>query len=219
MNRLLFEKCGDAVYLSHLDLMRLFQRAFKRADILIWHSQGFSPRAYVSIALPLPVGMESRCEILDFEIEDGAVELSNLPDRLNAVLPAGIRVLSAYESARKIKELTRLSAEVTLEYDNSVPYGAQKALAEFFAREHIVITKHSKKGDKEVDIKPLLFSLSIAAVNEKELRIETVLSAQNPGLNPQLLIEAIRTYLPEYSPDFAAAARLEVLDDKNNTFR
>lgn len=52
MNRLLFEKTGDAVYLSHLDLMRIFQRAFRRADILIWHSQGFSPRAYVSIALP-----------------------------------------------------------------------------------------------------------------------------------------------------------------------
>ena len=58
MNRLLFEKRGDAVYLSHLDLMRVFQRTFKRAGILIWHSQGFSPRAYVSIALPLPVGME-----------------------------------------------------------------------------------------------------------------------------------------------------------------
>ena len=73
MNRLLFEKTGDAVYLSHLDLMRIFQRAFRRADILIWHSQGFSPRAYVSIALPLSVGVESRCEILDFEIEDGSV--------------------------------------------------------------------------------------------------------------------------------------------------
>ena len=44
MNRLLFEKTGDAVYLSHLDLMRVFQRAFKRADIMIWHSQGFSAR-------------------------------------------------------------------------------------------------------------------------------------------------------------------------------
>ena len=63
MNRLLFEKAGDAVYLSHLDLMRVFQRAFRRADIMIWHSQGFSPRAYVSIALPLPVGSESCCEI------------------------------------------------------------------------------------------------------------------------------------------------------------
>ena len=146
MNRLLFEKRGDAVYLSHLDLMRVFQRAFKRADILIWHSQGFSPRAYVSIALPLPVGMESRCEILDFEIEDGAVELPALAGRLNAVLPAGIRVLSAYESARKVKELTRLQAEITLEYDGGIPEGAQQALGAFFARESIVITKHSKKG-------------------------------------------------------------------------
>lgn len=219
MNRLLFSKTGDAVYLSHLDLMRVFQRAFKRAGILIWHSQGFSPRAYVSIALPLPVGMESRCEILDFEIEDGSVELQSLPGRLNAVLPAGIRVLSAYESSRKIKALTKLRADVTLEYDRGVPDGAQKALTGLFSRESLVIVKRSKKGDKEVDIRPLLFSLSIARVSEQELRIETVLSAQNPGLNPQLLLTAIETYLPELKPDFAKARRLEALDDENNPFR
>ena len=117
MNRLLFEKTGDAVYLSHLDLMRVFQRAFKRADIMIWHSQGFSPRAYVSIALPLPVGSESVCEILDFEIQDGSVDLAKLPALLNRTMPAGIRVLEAYESAVKIKHLTRLRAQITLEYD------------------------------------------------------------------------------------------------------
>ena len=219
MNRLLFSKTGDAVYLSHLDLMRVFQRAFKRAGILIWHSQGFSPRAYVSIALPLPVGMESRCEILDFEIEDGSVELSQLPERLNAVLPAGIRVLRAYESERKIKALTKLSADVTLEYDRGVPAGAQKALSALFSRESLVIVKRSKKGDKEVDIKPLIYALSIAAASEAELRIETVLSAQNPGLNPQLLLTAIETYLPAYRPDFSKAGRLEVLDDEENPFR
>ena len=219
MNRLLFSKTGDAVYLSHLDLMRVFQRAFKRAGILIWHSQGFSPRAYVSIALPLPVGMESRCEILDFEIEDGSVELSQLPERLNAVLPAGIRVLRAYESERKIKALTKLSADVTLEYDRGVPAGAQKALTELFSRKSLVIVKRSKKGDKEVDIKPLIYALSIAAASEAELRIETVLSAQNPGLNPQLLLTAIETYLPAYRPDFSKAGRLEVLDDEENPFR
>ncbi len=207
MNRLLFEKRGDAVYLSHLDLMRVFQRAFKRAGILIWHSQGFSPRAYVSIALPLPVGMESRCEILDFEIEDGSVELSGLPVRLNAVLPAGIRVLEAYESARKIKELTRLRAEVTLEYDGGVPEDAQKGLPRFCAREHRY-HQAQQKGDKELDIKPLIFALSIAAVSETELRLECILSAQNPGLNPQLLAAAIETHLPDYKPDFARAGRI-----------
>lgn len=168
---------------------------------------------------PLPVGMESRCEILDFEIEDGAVELPALAGRLNAVLPAGIRVLSAYESARKVKELTRLQAEITLEYDGGIPEGAQQALGAFFARESIVITKHSKKGDKEVDIKPLLHSLEMTARNQNELRLVCVLSAQNPGLNPQLLVSAIETYLPEWKPDFARICRMEVLDDGNTPFR
>ena len=100
MNRLLFEKTGDAVYISHLDLMRIFQRAFRRADIMIWHSQGFSPRAYVSIAMPLSVGASSRCEILDFEVEDGSVDLATLPEKLNRTMPEGVRVRKAYESDR-----------------------------------------------------------------------------------------------------------------------
>ena len=128
MNRLLFEKTGDAVWLSHLDLMRVFQRAFKRADIMIWHTQGFSPRAYVSIALPLSVGVESGCEILDFEIQDGSVDLQRLPELLNRTLPVGIRVLRAYESAVKIRHLVRLRAQITLEYDAGVPQTAQQHL-------------------------------------------------------------------------------------------
>ena len=219
MNRLLFEKTGDAVYLSHLDLMRVFQRAFQRAGILIWHSQGFSPRAYVSIALPLPVGMRSGCEILDFEIEDGAVELAQVPARLNAVMPEGIRVLKAYESKRKIKELTLLRAEVRLEYDEGAPQDAAKRLSRLFSREALPIIKRSKKGDKEVDIRSLIRSLTIAQVASGELRLEAVLSAQNPGLNPQLLVQAIETYEPELTPSFSHAARLEVLDETMNPFR
>ena len=119
----------------------------------------------------------------------------------------------------KVKELTRLQAEVTLEYDGGIPEGAQQALGAFFARESIVITKHSKKGDKEVDIKPLLHSLEMTARNQNELRLVCVLSAQNPGLNPQLLVSAIETYLPERKPDFARICRMEVLDDGNTPFR
>ena len=70
MPRMLFEKTGSSVWISHLDLMRVFQRAFRRAGLLLKHSQGFTPRAIVSIALPLSVGMESQCELLDFELED-----------------------------------------------------------------------------------------------------------------------------------------------------
>lgn len=218
-DRLLFEKTGDAVYLSHLDLMRVFQRAFRRADILIWHSQGYSPRAYVSIALPLSVGTESSCEILDFSVEDGAVDPSRLPELLNRTLPKGVRVLSAYESARKVKYLTRLRARVTLEYDAGVPAGAAGAIAGLFSRESVVVQKAGKRGVAETDIRPMLFSLETREAGPQELALEALVSAQNPSLNPQLLVSAIETYLPAYRPDFARIRRLEVYEDDGTVFR
>ena len=220
MNRLLFEKTGDAVYLSHLDLMRVFQRAFKRADIMIWHSQGFSPRAYVSIALPLPVGSESVCEILDFEIQDGSVDLAKLPALLNRTMPAGIRVLKAYESAVKIKHLTRLRAQITLEYDRGIPEQAEQAIAELFSGGPVLVKKRTKSGgEAELDLKPMLFELSLRKASAQELELTALVSAQNPSCNPQLLVNAIEAYLPEQKPDFARIKRLEIYDEQGNPFR
>ena len=114
MHRIRFEKTGRAVWMSHLDLMRLMQRAFRRAGVVLHHSQGFTPHAYVSMLLPLSVGMESVCELMEYEL-DG--ELAVTPEALNAVLPEGVRVLEVYESTRKARELRRLRALLTLEYD------------------------------------------------------------------------------------------------------
>ena len=220
MNRLLFEKTGDAVWLSHLDLMRVFQRAFKRADIMIWHSQGFSPRAYVSIALPLPVGSESVCEILDFEIQDGSVDLAKLPALLNRTMPAGIRVLKAYESAVKIKHLTRLRAQITLEYDRGIPAQARQAITELFSGDPVLVKKRTKSGaEAELDLKPMIFVLSMREASARELELTALVSAQNPSCNPQLLVNAIEAYLPEQKPDFARIKRLEVYDEQGNPFR
>ena len=97
MHRIRFEKTGRAVWMSHLDLMRLMQRAFRRAGVVLHHSQGFTPHAYVSMLLPLSVGMESVCELMEYEL-DG--ELAVTPEALNAVLPEGVRVLEVYESTR-----------------------------------------------------------------------------------------------------------------------
>ena len=100
MPRLLFEKTGSAVWMSHLDLMRLMQRAFRRAGVVLHHSQGFTPHAYVSMLLPLSVGMESVCEIMEYEL-DAALDIT--PQDMNEVLPAGVRVREVYESGRKAK--------------------------------------------------------------------------------------------------------------------
>ena len=89
MLRALFEKTGTAVWISHLDLMRLFQRAFARANLPLKHTQGFNPRPSVSIALPLSVGMESVCELLDFEVE-GNFTPEEITKRLNETLIDGV---------------------------------------------------------------------------------------------------------------------------------
>ena len=79
MPRLLFEKTGTAIWMSHLDLMRVFQRAFKRAGLPLTHTKGFNPRPSVSIALPLSVGVESVCELLDFDLEGEPIQLAPQP--------------------------------------------------------------------------------------------------------------------------------------------
>lgn len=219
MNRLLFEKTGDAVYISHLDLMRIFQRAFRRADIMIWHSQGFSPRAYVSIAMPLSVGASSRCEILDFEVEDGSVDLATLPEKLNRTMPEGVRVRKAYESDRKIKHLKYLQAAVRLEYDNGVPEGAEAEIAALFAGEHVIVHKRTKRGETDLDIRPLITRLELRRVSEQELELECVVTAMDPALNPQLLATAIEIHLPAMKPDFSVVHRVEVFDAEMQPFR
>ena len=105
MPRLLFEKRGNAVWISHLDLMRVFQRAFKRAGLPLTHTQGFNPRPSVSIALPLSVGIESGCELLDFDLDGSAMPNEEIRQRLNQALPglrsaAGIRRRSPPGSRR-----------------------------------------------------------------------------------------------------------------------
>ena len=103
MPRLLFEKTGNAVWISHLDLMRLFQRAFKRAGLPLKHSQGYNPRPLVAIAMPLSVGVESVCELLDFELEGCDISNPEIKERLNKTLVDGIHVRHVYDNAQKIK--------------------------------------------------------------------------------------------------------------------
>ena len=83
MLRALFVKTGEAVYISHLDLMRVFQRTFARADLHLTHTQGYNPRPSVSIAMPLSLGVSSRCELLDFELDGQDIPCDEIGDRLN----------------------------------------------------------------------------------------------------------------------------------------
>ena len=220
-HRLRFSKTGRAVYMSHLDLMRTIQRAFPRAGVAIRHTEGFNPHAYISVALPLSVGMESACELLDFEIVDDT-PLDTLPALLTAKMPEGIEVLEAYEAERKVKEIAWLRFSGVWEYDvlQDTARCAHHALQEFFARRSILVTKLTKKKEKtEVDIVPLIREIAFTSDGARGVRVEAVVAAQNPGLNPNLLLEALRQNAPTLLPDFARFARVEVYDRAMAVFR
>lgn len=218
MPRALFEKVGTARFISHLDLMRLFQRAFKRAGLPLTHTQGFNPRPSVSIALPLSLGAESHCELLDFDLES-PVPPEGIRDRLNAALIDGIRVREVYDNGAKIKYLALLQSRLTLEYDGGIPAGAESAIGQLFARETLVLEKKNRNGVTQQDIIPMIRNLEISRISEGELRLDVLHCCQNPSLNPMQLGAAIEKYLPELAPDYIRVCREEIYTEDKTVFR
>ena len=219
MPRALFEKTGNAIYISHLDLMRLFQRAFKRAGLHLTHTQGFNPRPSVSIALPLSVGVESCCELLDFDLEGDAVSNEEICTRLNAALVEGVKVLKVYEDGLKIKHLAYLSCVVTMEYDAGIPEGAIAHIEALFGREEVLVEKKSKNGISDQNIIPMIKNLHAEAADSNTLELHALVCCQNPSLNPMQLSAAVSKYLPDLTPDFVKCRRVEVYDANETVFR
>lgn len=219
--RLRFSKTGPAVYISHLDLMRTFQRSFLRGELPVRHTEGFNPHAFVSIALPLSVGYSSGCELLDFDLEDETPP-ERVPGRLGPVLPEGIVVTGCYAPARPFREIFCALWELELLYDNGIPQGAAAGLCELFSRPGLMVAKKSKKGkgagrELETDISPLIHELT-CRMGEGSLLITAVLRAQEPGLNPRYLIRAVETHCPDLKPDFFRCRRVAVLDRELRPF-
>lgn len=219
MPRLLFEKTGNAIWISHLDIMRLFQRAFKRAGLPLTHTQGFNPRPSVSIALPLSVGVESACELLDFDLDGYDVSNEEICTRLNQALSEGVTVRKVYDGGRKIRDLSLLRCVVSMEYDRGVPAGARERIQALFARDSLSVPKKTKSGIQDQDIIPMIRNINVRTLDCNTIEMEALVCCQNPTLNPAQLSLAVSMYLPECKPDFSKSRRLEVYDQQETIFR
>ncbi len=219
MPRALFEKTGRAVWMSHLDLMRLFQRVFKRAGLPLTHTHGFNPRPSVSIALPLSVGVSSTCELLDFDLEGERVPCDEICRRLNEALVEGVRVRQVYDDGRKIRDLALLDCNLTLEYDAGIDGDGLQSLEELFSRSQLLVEKRSKNGVTEQDIIPMIRALQLTKPDAHTITIRARVCCQNPTLNPMQLPAAISRYLPELTPDHVLCSRVEIYDTNETIFR
>jgi radical SAM-linked protein len=149
--RAVFEKKGRAKYISHLDLNRCMLRIFRRSKLPIWYTEGFNPHPYYSFALALSLGFESSCEILDFNLNE-EIPYSEVMDKLNAVMPEGMRITSVTEPKLKITAIAK--AEYTFSLVTDVTDKLFEDIKSMLGGEEILIEKKTKKGVKTVDIKP-----------------------------------------------------------------
>ena len=219
MPRLLFEKTGNAVWISHLDLMRAFQRSFKRAQLPLTHTQGFNPRPSVSIALPLSVGVESHCELLDFDLDGYDISFDEIQKRLNEALVTGVKVLDVYPDGRKIRDLSLLRCNIQLLYDNGIADNAADTIGELFARDEVIVSKKTKRGIQDQNIVTMIRRLHINKEEENTLAVDCLICCQNPTLNPAQIPTAIEQYLPELKPSHYKCCRIEVYDNNETIFR
>ena len=215
--RLRFSKKGKAVYISHLDLMRTMQRVFLRAGYALKYSEGFNPHPVISILLPLGVGVSSECELMDFQLSEPAA-LIDMPAALTVVMPEGIAALEVFPAERKVNELKWLRIEGKLAYDNRQPDAIRDGLQSFFAQEPIVILKKTKRGESETDIAPAIRQICFTA-EKSSVRLSAVISAQEPTLNPEHLLSALRQHAPQLAPDYSEFTRVEVYDENLAVFR
>ena len=202
--RFRFAKRGRAAYLSHLDVMRTFQRAFIRAGIRIRHSEGFNPHPKMSIALPLQLGCESICELLDASVIDGP---EDMVAALNLVLPEGIEVLAVGEPRRPVREIAW--TEWSLRFRDAP--SAQEA-ERVLSLPELPVEKKTKRGLATLDIAPHIRLLSREG---EELRM--LLRADSPTINAGDLKKALSGRLNKEIP--MRCLRMRLMTENKESFQ
>lgn len=161
--RVKFSKHGPIRFIGHLDVMRYFQKAIRRAELDIAYSTGFSPHQIMSFAAPLGVGLESNGEYMDIEVHS-ITSCEDVKNRLNAVSAPGIEVTSVKilpeGAGNAMASVAAASYTVSFREDRAPKFAIEEKLDAFWAKKQILITKETKKGSREVDLKPRIYELS-----------------------------------------------------------
>ncbi len=190
--RLRFCKRGALQYISHLDLQRTFVRILARAELPLWYTQGFNPHPKLVFALPLQLGTESECELVDIKlVRDMPCE--DILKRLSAATTAELDFIDAYVPNTKFSDIAAAEYEFVIECDDAEKMAESISLV--LTTSPLTVTKKSKSGDKEIDIIPLIRQVKVGA-EEKSCRILAIVAAgANENLSPELLVEALRKRL------------------------
>lgn len=185
---------GPLRYISHLDLMRMWERACKRAGLPLSHSQGFSPRPKIALAAPLAVGATSECELLDIRLDE-RVDLGEALGELGRQLPQGARILEISELPLRHPSLQSLVR--TAEYLVDAPGGREAgewraAIGELLARSEIPWRQERGGKAREFDLRALILEVELAGADGDGARLRMLLRNDERGAGrPELVLEAL----------------------------
>ena len=200
--RVQYTKEAWVKYISHLDLLRTFHRAVRRAGIPIKYSQGFNPHPLMSFGMPLPVATTSECEYLEMDLTE-KIPPQDILEQLNIVLPQGLGVRNVvYLSEKKYPKLSEVNMaayDVHIELIQTVK-DLLKDIEKMMLMTAITMEKKGKKGSKkvmkQVNIRPFIHQVEVVAESEKSVQLKMVLSSGSEGnLKPALLLEAMEKHI------------------------
>lgn len=197
-----YSKNGMMKYLSHLDLVRLFERALRRAEIPIAFSQGYNPHPMISFASPLSIGVSSEAEYFDLVLAE-PVDENEFTDSMNLVLPDEVSIMKAkFYEEKKLTSLMKESALLTYHIETRItePISTdeiQKSIDVFMDKKEVFITKIIKKNkykhrrqakSTEVNIRPLIHSFKIESITEENLMLSLEIYNSDSGTVKPIIV-------------------------------
>ena len=174
---------GPLKYVSHLDLMRVWERVFKRAGLPLATSRGFSPRPKLALAAPLAVGATSEAELLDLLLT-ARVDLTETMTKLSRELTPGLRILELREGPLKQSSLQSMLRASSYEVEVLDPRTAdqwQSAINDLLARDEIPWSHQRGKETKSYDLRPLILQIELLGVSDGAARLSMHLRNDERG--------------------------------------
>lgn len=221
--RIKFSKQGNMKFIGHLDIMRYFQKVMRRADVNIRYSEGFSPHQIMSFAAPLGVGLTGSGEYLDIEVlsTDSSAETVK---RMNETMVEGMKVLSYKrlpdDAVNAMSLVAACDYTIRLRDGYARKLGTTEqdfmsGLVDFIENGNLQIIKKTKKGEKEMDLRPYIFEHAVTADGAGIfLKLS---SGSSANIKPELVLEAYCKSMEKEYPQFGFAInREEVYADQGN---
>ncbi len=213
--RIKFSKQGNMRFIGHLDIMRYFQKVMRRADVNIRYSEGFSPHQIMSFAAPLGVGLTGSGEYLDIEVlsTDSSAEMLR---RMNATMAEGMQIISYKmlpdDAVNAMSLVAACDYTIRLRDGYADKLGMTNAdfmygLVSYIENGNLEIVKKTKKGERLVDLKPLIFEYKVTADGEGIFLKLSSGSANN--IKPELVLEAYCNNMGKEYPAFGFAINRE----------